>query len=40
MNAQEHVNIRSQSDAPTLILMFVCGLIFIISMFIPKNARW
>jgi hypothetical protein len=37
MNDQELENIRSQSDAPTLILMFVCGLIFIISMFVSKS---
>jgi hypothetical protein len=32
MTPQELNNIQNQSDAPTIILMFILGLIFIIGM--------
>jgi hypothetical protein len=37
MSSQQFESIQTQSDAPTLILMFILGLIFIISMLISER---
>ncbi len=39
MNSQELELIREQSDAPTLILMFVLAFIFILAMMFDEVGR-
>jgi hypothetical protein len=37
MSSQQLESIQTQSDAPTLILMFILGFIFIISMLVSEK---